>query len=122
LRRYFLVVLLAACCALAYVGAAFATTYAYASPGSGFTAGTSYSSNYSTGWRYTWMATMASVQGTVAFIDAKTYGWHSTVTTISTYRDTTWSPNGVSRKAYCLETRYMFNGGTQGACWVNTST
>lgn len=122
MRRHLLVVLLALGCALAFVGAAMATTYAYASPGSWFGAGQSYSSSYAPGWRYTWMGTMASVQGTVVFIDAQSYGWHSTVTNIGTFRSTVWTPNGVSRKAYCLETKYMFNGGTNGACWVNTST
>jgi hypothetical protein len=122
LRRYLLVVTLALACALAYVGAAVAASYAYASPGSGFSAGTGYSSSYATGWRKTTMSTMASIQGTVVFIDAQSYGWHNTVTNISTYRQTDWMPNGVSRKAHCLETKYMYNGGTQGACWVNTST
>jgi hypothetical protein len=122
LRRYLLVALLALGCALALASTALATSYAYAGPGASFTAGRGYSSSYASGWRKTEMTTAASVQGTVVFIDAQSYGWHNTVTSISTYRSTTWTPNGVSRKAYCLETKYMFNGGTQGACWVNTST
>lgn len=122
MRRYVLALLVTAACFFAFAGAALAATYAYAGPGAYFSAGTGYSSSYSTSWRFTDMTTRDSVQGTVVFIDAQSYGWHNTVTSISTYRKTDWMPNGVSRKAYCLETKYMFNGGTQGACWVNTST